>query len=119
MATEARPEIVIQLPSFHPRQQHERVELRWEWNEEWELLPLSNVDEHYIVDVKDADFFRNRAVRKEVNPYRSGTYRIRFTPDRKLQNISRWILGLESEDPLEADHINRNTNDNRRCNLRP
>lgn len=114
-----QPEIVMELPTFCPRQQYERTELKWEWNDEWELLPLSNVDEHYVVDIADADFFRDRSVRKEINPHRNGTYRLRFTYSEKGRNISRWILGLYPGNPLEADHINRITNDARKCNLRP
>lgn len=123
--SETQPEIIIQLPSFRPRQQHERVEVRWEWDDEWEFLPynhnVANTSEHYVVDVVDADFFSDKYVRKEINHLNSlhtTTYRVRFYFLGKYRTLARWILGLESEDPLEADHINRNTDDNRKCNLR-
>lgn len=32
--------------------------------------------------------------------------------------LHRMILGLEDDDPRVCDHINRNTKDNRRANLR-
>lgn len=37
---------------------------------------------------------------------------------RQLRDMSRAILGLEHGDPRQADHINHNTLDNRRHNLR-
>lgn len=37
---------------------------------------------------------------------------------RQPKALHRLVLGLEKGDPLEVDHINRDTLDNRRCNLR-
>lgn len=51
----------------------------------------------------------------------AGGYAMRIkTKNGKRTSIrmSRLILGLESGDPREADHKNRNTRDNRRSNLR-
>jgi hypothetical protein len=37
---------------------------------------------------------------------------------RRRQYLHRYLLGLETGNPLEADHINRDRLDNRRANLR-
>ena len=38
--------------------------------------------------------------------------------ENKSRYMHRLILGLKSDDKRQADHINHNTLDNRRCNLR-
>lgn len=57
-----------------------------------------------------------------VNPYPwevdKGGYVISTTPDRRTIKLHRLILGVLDNKSCEIDHINRNTTDNRRANLR-
>jgi len=80
------------------------------------LVPLTQ-GKYAIIDNEDAD---------EIMQYKwhlgNRGYAVRTTPrpsgKRLTVQMSRQLLGLEPGDKIEADHINHNPLDNRRCNLR-
>lgn len=80
------------------------------------LIPLTGrqnmVIAYAIVDAADAEFVSQW--RWHLNP--SG-YAIRSDGDVKIR-MHRALLGLTTSDKIEVDHIDRNTLDNRRMNLR-
>jgi hypothetical protein len=79
------------------------------------LLPI--YDEHGVadfarVDVDAWDEF------KDVRLHFAGHEYATFAKERKKVYLHRAILGLEAGDVRQCDHINRDTLDNRRANLR-
>lgn len=79
----------------------------------WTFLPVGS--KFTMVDAEDYERFKDwswHIVRPGGRPYVQG----RGSGLREY--LHRLILGLEKGDPRDADHINGDPLDNRRCNLR-
>lgn len=75
-------------------------------------IPINRSEEFVIVDDDVFLVFEGRKMHRIGKGY-VGSFK-----DGKLDYVHREILGLKPFDGMEADHINRNKLDNRRCNLR-
>jgi hypothetical protein len=88
---------------------------------EYSKIPLSQ-GQYAIVDAKDYDWLTSYAWWAQYDPsidnYYVRTQIKRASKDWPCISMHRLIMGLESKDSRVVDHINRNTLDNRRCNLR-
>lgn len=76
----------------------------------------------YVAIVDDADYehlsqFRWSLIKGKTHNYAGRTAKLADGRKRTVL-MHRYLLGLEVGSPVEADHINRNTLDNRRENLR-
>lgn len=85
-------------------------------------LPLRNrlheVVAVALVDDEDADLVGGRPWHCTASGYAERSELGSRTDRRRSVRLHRLILGLDHDDPLQADHINRNPLDNRRSNLR-
>ena len=82
------------------------------------LVPLTQ-GKYAAIDNEDADEIMQHKWYVKAHPQRPEAARI-YGPkiNRVTIRMHRQIIGLEHGDGMEVDHINHNTLDNRRCNLR-
>jgi hypothetical protein len=84
-------------------------------------LPLRNnageIIAHAVVSYADRRLAKQRWYLDKGHTARSGKPYVRSTRGR-LDYLHRTILGLTPDDPRKGDHINGDTLDNRRTNLR-
>jgi hypothetical protein len=91
--------------------------------ESYRLIPLRRRDgsirAEAMVDVADYDWLNQWRWCQTGKPERPYVFRYeRDGAKYRAVRMHRLIMGLADEDPREVDHINRNTLDNRRSNLR-
>jgi hypothetical protein len=86
------------------------------------LIPLHNrageVVAHTLVDAEDRHLAALRWYLDAGNAARSGKPYVRRARGGRAVYLHRQILGLRQDDPRKGDHINGDTLDNRRANLR-
>jgi hypothetical protein len=97
-------------------------------NDEYRTIRLTR-GQFAIVDLSDFDWLNQCKWHAEWDRHTKSFRAVRtvYTPNPSIPkknrlrhcNMARLILGLIASDKHQADHINRNTLDNRRANLRP
>lgn len=75
----------------------------------------SNIEGYFIFDMEYVNFIREHNCTALINKKKKRTDPI-CTVNGKLVLLSRWIM--QTPKGLEVDHINHDTNDLRRCNMR-
>lgn len=73
-------------------------------------------DQFALIDLEDADTLRNFSWYASWNIRTKSYYAFRTTPDKKNFSIHRTLS--QTPKGMVTDHINHNTLDNRRCNMR-